>query len=786
MNIKPKLLLLFTLLAILPIVIVGALSYHNAKEALVQQQIDSLEAVVDSRISDITHVVQLRVEQARQIGGTYLPRQLRPDGVHDPFVIQRLQEHIELIYEHVKKNYQTDQEEGVMNLESSIERIEVWDANGTIVSSTGAARVGDQIPDSAFQRVREGGIHFSEDHPNSLNGNQNLLIVEEIRNLESGEFAGVVALTITGNILNEISLYRAGLGNTGEVLLFAIDSDRLEFITKLRHADQPPEIVMGSQLALPVQQVARGINGKGISTDYRGVEVGAVWKKIPGLNWGIVGKVDTAEIFIPVNELGKKILIFGFGLLGFSIFLAWYCARTISDPIQQLVDVFSRISRGELGDPVKIQREDELGVLARRANESIRYLRNVIRHANSLGEGNYDRRIEPKGDEDELGIALEKMTENLIANQIEIQSLLDKSEEQKNQLQVRQREIEQANKELVESQSRIQAILEASVDGIITIDERGRILSFNQAARKMFGYEEHEVINRNVSMLMPVPYSEQHDSYLQNYLETGEKKIIGIGREVQGLRKDGSIFPIDLAVSDVKWEGNRIFSGIIKDISTRKELERRVLHIGDEERRKIGQDLHDGLGQMLTGIRMVSENLARKLLANGVPGASEVQEIADMVQEADEYARTLSHGMAQVDLEKNGLGLALENLSNRVEKMFGIQCEYIENGNIDDVTDKHSIALNLYRIVQESINNAVKHGDADKINCRLSNSSRHLSLVVEDNGKGFNPEIKNHQGMGIEIMKYRAGILGGILEITRTEEEKTQVRCIIPHEKTQL
>lgn len=336
-----------------------------------------------------------------------------------------------------------------------------------------------------------------------------------------------------------------------------------------------------------------------------------------------------------------------------------------------------------------------------------------------------------------------------------------------------------AENELSDNKALAEAILDTSVDAIITINEKGEILSLNRAASNMFGYESHQVTGRNIKILMPFPHNENHDSYINNYLETGEKKIIGKGREVQGLKKDGTIFPIELSVSEVKMDGKRIFAGIIKDLSGRRELEKRILKIGNEERQRIGRDLHDGLGQMLTGIRMISENLARKLKANGVPGAEEVQEISGMIQEADEYTRTLSRDMVQVDLEKNGLSVALRNICERVEKMTGITCNYIETGEVD--VEDHTLSLHLYRIVQEALNNIIKHADASNISVRFSKNREHVSLIIDDDGRGFDTEEDQFQGSGIQIMKYRAGIMGGILEIVRTKEGLTRIRCIVPN-----
>jgi signal transduction histidine kinase len=204
------------------------------------------------------------------------------------------------------------------------------------------------------------------------------------------------------------------------------------------------------------------------------------------------------------------------------------------------------------------------------------------------------------------------------------------------------------------------------------------------------------------------------------------------------------------------------------------------LEIGDEERRRIGRELHDGLGQMLTGIRMVSENVARKLKANGVPGSDEVEEITKMAREADEYSRVLTSGMVQLELESEGLSDALKNYCSRIEKIYGIRCQYITNGNVE--IEKHSDALNLFRIVQEAINNAIKHGRAGQISVRIADSGTITSLTIDDDGNGFDPDAIHSRGSGIQIMKFRADILGGKLDIIRTDEEQTRVRCIIPSE----
>jgi two-component system sensor kinase FixL len=138
-------------------------------------------------------------------------------------------------------------------------------------------------------------------------------------------------------------------------------------------------------------------------------------------------------------------------------------------------------------------------------------------------------------------------------------------------------ERKKAETQLLESEARMGAILAAAVDAILIIDEQGSIESLNKAAERLFGYEAAEMVGHNVKMLMPPPYRSEHDGYLSNYTTTGIKKIIGSGREVVGLRKNGGTFPMDLAVSEVQMGGRRVFTGIVRDITERKRAEEQLL-----------------------------------------------------------------------------------------------------------------------------------------------------------------------------------------------------------------
>ncbi|MGH8694125.1 MAG: PAS domain S-box protein, partial [Burkholderiales bacterium] len=172
-------------------------------------------------------------------------------------------------------------------------------------------------------------------------------------------------------------------------------------------------------------------------------------------------------------------------------------------------------------------------------------------------------------------------------------------------------ERKKAEQALRESEERMRSVLDTATDAIITIDQHGIINSFNPATVQMFGYTQEELVGKNISILMPPPYRDEHDGYIARYLQTGEARVIGIGREVTGMRKDGSTFSVDLAISAIDHMGH--FTGMIRDISDRKELQKQVLDIAAEEDRRIGHELHDGLQQEVTGLEMLAGTLLQRL-----------------------------------------------------------------------------------------------------------------------------------------------------------------------------
>jgi PAS domain S-box-containing protein len=191
------------------------------------------------------------------------------------------------------------------------------------------------------------------------------------------------------------------------------------------------------------------------------------------------------------------------------------------------------------------------------------------------------------------------------------------------------------------SEARWRAVVESAVDGIIVIDARGRVEAFNPAAERLFGYTEQEMIGHNVNMLMPSPYHEEHDGYLARYLETGVHKIIGIGREVTGRRKDGAIFPLHLSVGEMSLGGERKFTGILHDLSARVAMEEQLREQAALARLgEMAAVLAHEVKNPLAAVRGAIEVIGSRLPADG-KDAAVVKEIVTRIDSLNELMKDL-------------------------------------------------------------------------------------------------------------------------------------------------
>ena len=333
---------------------------------------------------------------------------------------------------------------------------------------------------------------------------------------------------------------------------------------------------------------------------------------------------------------------------------------------------------------------------------------------------------------------------------------------------------------LRETQERMAAIVNTAVEGIVTIDEQGLIDFVNPSALQMFGYAADELLGQNVKLLMPSPTREEHDGYLENYLRTGVKKIIGMPREVVGLRRDGTVFPIALSISELHDGRQRLFTGVLRDISDRKIIEKEVLESVADEQRRIGQDLHDGTGQELTGLGFLAQELAESLHEKSLTEAIAARKIVEGLDRALKQIRQVSKGLIPVDVSAEGLMVALGDLADSVTSQSKVKCRFTGPVPIYD----NQTATHLYRIAQEAITNALKHSRANHITVSLEAHNGGVTLSIRDDGIGLVDQADTASGMGLKIMRYRASLIGATFSVETADDGGTLVTCTVGKEHT--
>jgi PAS domain S-box-containing protein len=354
--------------------------------------------------------------------------------------------------------------------------------------------------------------------------------------------------------------------------------------------------------------------------------------------------------------------------------------------------------------------------------------------------------------------------------------------ELESRVQARTADVIRAFRELRESEQRYRLILENALEyAIFTADKEGLVTSWNAGAQRVLGFEQSEILGKRLDVIFTA--EDRSNGMLD--LEMG--RAIANGRsqdERWHLRKDGSPFwasGLMMALNDEN--GKHLgFLKILRDRTNHKRAEDQareteILRASEREQHRISQDLHDGLGQQLAGISCLTDALKKDLADETSPQAPAAAKISRLLDDAVALTRSLARGLQPVTSEPNGLMSALEEMTSQVSDLFKVSCRF-DCPQPVLITD-NAMATHLFRIAQEAVTNSIKHGRARKIKIGLSATSRRIVLTVGDNGAGLKKSVGRRKGLGLRIMRHRAEMMGGTLEVQRNDEGGADVICTV-------
>lgn len=343
------------------------------------------------------------------------------------------------------------------------------------------------------------------------------------------------------------------------------------------------------------------------------------------------------------------------------------------------------------------------------------------------------------------------------------------------------------------SDARWRAVVDAAVDGIIVIDSHARIEAFNAAAEKMFGYAEQDLIGENIRILMPEPYRSQHDGYIAHHLKTGEKKIIGVGRAVNGMRSDGHIFPVHLSVGEFEIDGQKHFTGIIHDLSRRTELEERLREATALARLgEMAAVIAHEVKNPLAAVRGAVQVIGSRLSSQSNDGAiikeiiARLDALNDLIQDLLVFARPPAPKLGRVNLKS--LIDSVVTLLKR-DPAYHSLAIHVDGASPVALGDSNLLTI----AVQNLLINAAQaqHGKGD-IRVTLSEQDALSRIEIADQGPGIPAEIRaalfrpfkttkaRGTGLGMATAKRLLESQSGLIEVDCPPQGGTVITLLIP------
>lgn len=446
-----------------------------------------------------------------------------------------------------------------------------------------------------------------------------------------------------------------------------------------------------------------------------------VFNYIKDYDWIVAATSYQDEFYEPLRTIGGLILATFIITMLLVLPLTLKISNSITRPLQGLMDHFENTREGDFSQRMAVTSQDEIGQLA----------------------GFFNRFMEQ----------LSEYSSNL-----------------KRQIQVRK----ETENSLRESEQRYRSVMESAADPIVVYDTEGRVSYFNPAFHQVFGWSLEECLDRKMDHFVPQ----------ENWPETLEMiNAIKAGKvlpatETKRYTKTGDICTVSISGAAFKDHRQQLAGSVVilRDISETKRLTNQLMDIGDNVRQTIGQDLHDDLCPHLIGIGGLASALQVTIADSNVKGAFLAERIVSLIGDAATKARGLARGLCPVHLVSYGLQSALAEIAENTGQAANIRCTF--KGDDSLIFDNNTLATHLYYIVQEAVNNAVKHAAASAIAISLAQESDYIHLWIIDNGQGIQ-EQQGGAGIGMQIMKYRALAIGAFLEVTSNTTNGTSIHVFM-------
>jgi len=324
------------------------------------------------------------------------------------------------------------------------------------------------------------------------------------------------------------------------------------------------------------------------------------------------------------------------------------------------------------------------------------------------------------------------------------------------------------------------AVFESMPDGMVVVDEEGRIVEVNPSALAQFGYSAEELIGERVETLVPESQRKAHQHHRDGFIAEPALRPMGAGLPLVGRRKDGSGFPVEISLSPWKSNGRDLVIAVVRDQTERMQLRafgQGAIRAAEEERRRISRELHDDTAQRLAAL-LVHLRLVG-LEEVGERRTTLMEELREGLQEVAEGVRRIARGLRPPSLEDAGVVAALQAHIRNLFESQTIETSF-DAGAVDQLLTEDG-KLVLYRVVQEALSNVVRHSGAATVNIAVHAEGSEVVAVVEDDGEGFDDRrVGKGAGLGLLGMKERAASVRGSVQVESAPGGGTRVRLSIP------